>query len=262
MISFTYAQLSALIAAFLWPLARIAALIATAPTLGNLATPRRVKILLAVAITLVVAPVLGEPPAIEPWSGPGLLLLAQQLLIGATMGFAMRIVFTMVDLAGELAGLQMGLGFATFFDPQHAASLPVIAQFLSLLATLTFLSVNGHLLLIAALADSFRALPVGDLALAPSLWLLVADWGGAIFLTGLMLALPIIATLLVANLALGVLTRAAPQLNLFAVGFPITLLAGWVMLALALPHFAPALTRMFDEGLQRVAEVALVAARK
>jgi flagellar biosynthesis protein FliR len=262
MITFTYAQLSSLIAAFMWPLARIAALVATAPVLGNLTIPRRVRMLLAVAITLALAPAFGEPPTIDPWSGAGLLVLAQQMLIGAAMGLAMRVVFTMVDFAGEVSGLQMGLGFATFFDPQHTASLPVIAEFLSLLATLTFLAVNGHLLLIAALADSFRVLPVGDLALASSTWFQLADWGGKIFVTGIMLALPIIATLLITNLALGVLSRAAPQLNLFAVGFPITLLAGWVILGLSLPHFAPTLTRVFDDGLGMMAQVVLSAAGK
>lgn len=260
MISFTYAQLSGYLAAFLWPLARIAALMAAAPVFGNLGVPRRLKILLAVAVTAVLMPVVGPMQDLEPWSAPGLLLLAQQMIIGIALGLTMRMVFTMVDVAGELAGMQMGLGFATFFDPQHASSLPVVAQFLGLLTTLTFFSANGHLMLLSVLAESFRLLPMADTGLSASVWLTLVDWGGKIFLTGLMLSLPIVAALLVTNLALGVLTRAAPQLNVFSVGFPVTLLVGWAVLLLSLPYFAPALVRLFDDGFQMMAQIMAQAA--
>jgi flagellar biosynthetic protein FliR len=158
-----------------------------------------------------------------------------------------------VDVAGEIAGLQMGLGFASFFDPQHGAHTLVVAQFLGLLATLIFLGIDGHLMLLSALAESFRLLPVG--AGAPLEWPAIASLGGGIFVTGLMIALPVVVALLLTNIALGILTRAAPQLNLFAVGFPVTILAGWIVLALSLPMLAPLFTQAFEAGLRAMLAV-------
>ena len=250
MISLTDAQLSVFLASFLWPFARVAGLLAVAPILGNIGIPRRVKALLALAVTVALAPLLESVPAIEPWSAAGVAVMVQQMVVGAAMGFAMRVVFTMVDVAGELASLQMGLGFAIFFDPQHGAHTAVVAQLLGLLASLTFLAINGHLMMLATLAESFRVLPVGAAFGDASPWLALARWGATIFVSGLMLALPVVAALLITNVALGILTRAAPQLNLFTVGFPVTILVGWLVLALSLPMFAPLLTHAFEEGLR------------
>lgn len=248
MITITSSELYALLASFLWPLTRILALFSVAPVF-NQPMPAQIKIGLAVAIALIVAPLAGPLPVIDPWSAAGLLVLVQQIVIGVAMGLAMRVVFSAIDMAGEIAGLQMGLGFASFFDPLNATTTPVVAQFLGLLATLVFLAVNGHLLLLSTLVESFQTIPLAAGPLAAPAWLTLADWGGKIFQAGLMLALPIVGALLIANLALGVLTRAAPQLNIFAVGFPVTLLLGLVVLALGMPHFGPAVTRLFDEGL-------------
>jgi len=249
MITFTYAQWSALIAGFIWPFARIAALIATAPVLGNLGVPPRIRLLPALAVTVATAPPTGPAPAPDPWSGAGLALLVEQVLVGAAMGLAMRLVFTMVDVAGEIAGLQMGLGFATFFDPLHGAHTPVIAQFLGLLASLVFLAINGHLMMLSVLAESFQVLPLTATPSAGGL-IALARFGAVIFASGLMLALPVVVALLITNVALGMITRAAPQFNLFAVGFPVTILVGWVVLALTLPLAAPLFTQAFEEGLR------------
>ena len=249
MISFTEADLFRFLAGFLWPLARVAALVGVAPIFGTLGVPRRVKVMLAIGVTIAVAPMVGPVPDVDPWSAAGLAVLLQQMLIGTAMGLVMRIVFTIVDVAGELGGLQMGLGFATFFDPQHGVNTQVVTQFLGLLVALVFLAINGHLMMLSALAESFRLLPIGA-AVSASAWLSLVDWGGTIFATGLMLALPVIAALLMTNVALGILTRAAPQLNLFAVGFPVTILVGWVVLGLSLPMVAPLFMQAFDEGLR------------
>ena len=249
MLNFTYEELAAVVAGFLWPLARVAALIGTAPLLGTAGVPRRVKALVAIAITLALSPLVAIQPAADPWSGTGLVVLVEQMLIGAAMGLCLRMVFAMVDVAGELVGLQMGLGFATFFDPQHGTQSPVIAQFLGLLASLVFFAVNGHLMMLATLAESFRVLPLGAAQAGASAWIAIAHAGAGIFVSGLMLALPMIVALLITNVALGMLTRAAPQLNLFAVGFPAMILVGWLALAAALPLFAPFLTRAFEEAM-------------
>ena len=249
MLTFTYDELSALLAAFLWPLARVAALIGTAPIVGTASVPRRIKALFAIAVTLALAPLVDAIPRIDPWSGPGVLVVVQQCLIGAAMGLALRVVFAMVDVAGELTGLQMGLGFATFYDPQHGTQSPVIAQFLGLLASLIFFSINGHLMMLAALAESFHVIPIGAGGTGAAGWLLLAQAGAGIFVSGLMLALPVIAALLITNVALGILSRAAPQLNLFAVGFPAMIMVGWLALTLALPLTAPYLTHAFERSM-------------
>lgn len=248
MISFTEAQLYGWLTAFIWPLVRILALIATAPVLGNKSVPTRVKVGLSVAITILVSPVLGPMPQVEPGSIPGLFVIIQQILIGSAMGLAMQIVFVAVELAGEITGLQMGLGFASFYDPIRGGNTAVISQYMNLVATLIFLAVNGHLLMISTLVESFSVFPVGGQLLHAAGWLAPVRWGERIFFAALLLSLPLIGTLLITNIALGILTKAAPQLNLFAVGFPITLTVGMGILTLSLPYFLPILDRLMSDG--------------
>lgn len=259
MISVTSAQLSAWLAAFAWPFVRILALISSAPILGNPGVPLQVKIGLAFAIAVILTPVLGPMPQVEPGSAIGLLILAQQIVIGVAMGLAMRIVFTAVEMAGHIVGMQMGLGFATFFDPQNAAQTPVVGQFLGLIGTLAFLAMNGHLLIIEALAQSFQTLPVMAQPFSATGWRALAGWGKEVFLAGLLLSMPIMAALLITNLALGIMTRAAPQLNVFSVGFPITLTAGFIVLIVALPYFAPLFERLLHDGVGMALQIARLA---
>lgn len=255
MISVSTAQLYAWLAAFAWPLARILALIASAPVIGNPSVPASVKIGLGLLITVLVAPLIPSPPGIDPASASGLLILAQQVLIGLAMGFAMHLVFHAAEMAGELIGLQMGLGFATLYDASVPGFIPTIGQYLGIVVSLAFLAVDGHLLLVSALVESFQVLPLTPLSAPTGLRALV-EWGGSIFSYGLALSLPLLAALLITNLALGVLTRASPQLNIFAVGFPLTILIGILALALALPYFAPTLERLFIDGLTAMLRLA------
>lgn len=248
MLSVTDAQLGAWIAAFVYPLARILGLLATAPLFNNAAIPMRIKLAAGLGIALALAPALPAMPAVAPASWAGLVLLVEQSLVGIALGFTMRIAFAAVDLAGELIGLQMGLGFAVFYDPQNAAQLPIIAEVAGLLALLVFLALNGHLAVIEVLAHSFSALPVGT-SLPGASAEAIAQWGATLFAAGVLLSLPLIAALLIANIALGILTRAAPALNLFAVGFPVTLIAGFTVLALTLPYLPAGLERLFGSGL-------------
>ena len=256
MLTVTSAQLMAWLTAFIWPLFRIAALIASAPVFGNPGFPRSAKMGLIVAITLVVSPVLGPMPDVDPGSAAGFLILAQQVVIGLAMGLAMRVVFVAVEMAGSMIGLQMGLGFATFFDPINSAQVPVIAQFLGILFSLVFLALNGHLLMIEALVESFQVFPIAAQPMSPLGFKTLVDWGSEIFRAGLLLALPVIAALLIANLSIGIMTRAAPQLNIFAVGFPITLAAGFLMLFVTLPYMVPIFERMMLDGLQMMLQIA------
>lgn len=253
MLAFTSAQLDAWLALMLWPFARILALLASAPITGDTQFPAMSKIGLAVLITAVVAPTL-PLPAVDPGSGAGLLLLARETAIGIAMGLAMRIVFAGITMAGDVIGLQMGLAFAQFYDPQSNSQEAVIGQYLNLLATLTFLSLNGHLVMISTLIESFQAVPVA--AADGGQWLLLAQSGGMVVRAALWLSLPLIATLLVINAALGVLTRSAPQLNIFAIGFPITMIVGFAALMLALPYCMPAMEKLFESGFGLMLQVA------
>jgi len=255
MITFTSAELNTWIASFLWPLTRILGLIATAPLFGNLSIPMRVKLGLGIMLTLVIAPTVPALPAADPMSLAGLLILMQQLVIGLSMGFAMRVVLATVEMAGEVAGLTMGFGFATFFDPQTRARSSAIAQFLALLTLMLFLALNIHLAMLSALAESFVTLPISGTPAGTGAFRQLASWGGTIFTTGAQLALPIIAALLLTNIGLGVLTRAAPQLNLFGIGFPITLGAGFIVIALMLPYMTAPLERLFQQGLEVVGQI-------
>lgn len=255
MISFTSAQLDAWINAFLFPLARILPLMAVAPIFGNAAQPRRVRLAIGLIITLALAPTLPPMPSVPAGSWPGFAILAQQIVIGLLLGLSLRIAFAAVDLAGELTGMQMSLSFAMFYDPQNAGQTPVIAEFLGLIAMLIFLALNGHLLTLAALAESFRLLPVSAAPFqAGSITTLLA-WSSVMFSTGLLLALPLITALLIANLAMGVLARVAPQLNIFAVGFPVTLTAGFAVLMFSIPYFGTALERLYDQAFRTLAEI-------
>lgn len=256
MISLTSAQWNEWLALLIFPLTRILALVATTPLLGDQEVPQQVRIGLSLILTLVLAPTLPGPLGIEPASAQGLLILAQQILIGAIMGFSIRLVYGAVAMTGELAGLQMGLGFASFYDPQNASFQPLIAQFMGTLLSLIFLSMNGHLLVLAALADSFRILPIQNSGTLQALGLhTLLGTAGGLFADAVQMALPLLGALIMTNFSLGILTRSAPQLNLFVVGFPITLAVGFVVLTLSFPYFVPLAERYLHASLHSIHQI-------
>jgi len=258
MISIASTQIDAWIAALFFPLARILGFIAAAPLWSTSAIPRRTRLILGIAITLAIAPALPPMPDVEPATLAGLWIMFQQMLIGIGMGFAARIVFAAFDLAGEFIGFQMGLGFATFYDPVRGSQTPVVAEFMGLISLLMFLSMNGHLLYFATLAQSFTAIPVSATPLAAQSWLNLTRLGAVIFSSGLLLALPVIVALMITNFALAVLTRAAPQLNIFALGFPLTLMGGFIALAISLDYMAAPIQAVFEIGLRAMLDFAVV----
>lgn len=235
MFQFTDAQLLGWLATVVYPFVRIAALVSTAPILGDPSVPRRIRIGLAVFVTIIVAPTLDEVPRVALLSGDGFLLIGRQLVIGAAMGFSIQLAFAAIEYAGDLIGLQMGLGFATIVNPETNDQSPLIGGLLRYFAMLAFLVANGPLMMIAGVSESFHSMPIAGSAGLLDDWKMLVMAGGTIFGLALHMALPVIAALLVTNVALGVMTRAAPQLNLFSIGFPITIAVGLVVLAGSLP---------------------------
>ncbi|WP_342119111.1 flagellar biosynthetic protein FliR [Pseudoduganella sp. OTU4001] len=255
MLVVTTAELNAWIAALLWPTARILALIAASPIFGNARIPMRVKVALGVLMAIVVSPGVPAMPALDPAGWAGLSVLAREIVIGAGMGFAMRLIFAAVEMAGEISSLTMGLGFASFFDPMSQGRSSAVSQFLVWVVTLAVLAVNAHLVLLEALAESFFTLPVAAISFNNDGFWVLALWGAKIFSAGLQLSLPIVAALLITNVALGILTRAAPQLNLFGIGFPITLGVGFLTLTMTLPYMAMPVQTLVNQGIEKARQL-------
>ena len=255
MLVVTSAELNTWIAALLWPAARILALIATSPIFGNARIPNQLKVALGILTAIVVSPTVPAMPALDPAGWAGLSVLAREIVIGSGMGFAMRLVFSAVEMAGEISSLTMGLGFASFFDPMSQGRSSAVSQFLVWVVTLAVLAVNAHLVLLEALAKSFYTLPIAAISFRNDGFWDLALWGSKVFTAGLQLSLPIVAALLITNVALGILTRAAPQLNLFGIGFPITLGVGFLTLTMTLPYMNMPVQALVNEGIEKARQL-------
>lgn len=219
-------------------MARIAALLMVAPVFGERSIPATVRLMLVLPLTLLVVPLLPEQAPLALFSASWVAAMAQQVLIGIAMGLVLRLVFEAFALAGELIANSMGLGFAQLADPVRGVNTPIVGQFLIVIASLLFVSTGAHLTLINGLVESFRDRSLADTALHWASIRLMLDWGGSLFAGAVQLALPVLASMLAVNLAIGVLGRSAPTINLLAVGFPLTLVLGLTMLQWLLPSLA------------------------
>jgi flagellar biosynthetic protein FliR len=253
--TFTTAEIAGWIGAFLWPFIRIGAMLMSMAVIGTRALPVRVRLMLALAITVLIAPLVGPVPVADPLSGTGLAITVQQLLIGVAMGFVLRMLFAALEVAGEMIGQLMGLGFASLVDPQNGVQVPAVSQLFILLGTLMFLALGGHLLWIEALADSFRVLPIGTVGLGVDGAAALVEFGASMFSWGVRMALPVVAALLVVNLAFGVLARTSPQLNVFSVGFPAALLIGMALILITIPSVLLKVEPLTGDGLAVVARI-------
>jgi flagellar biosynthesis protein FliR len=238
-----------------WPSLRIGGFMATAPIASEKTIPGRVKIVVTLALTVLLAPLAPVPESLSIFSGAGILTAVQEILIGGAIGMVMELAFEALTFAGQTISMTMGLGFATLVDPQRGASVPVLGQLFMIMGTLTYLAINGHLVLLGALANSFQTLPIGAANIDQHFLLAVAIWGARIFETGLLVALPAVIALVIVNMALGVVTRAAPQLNLFGIGFTITLLCGFFVLIVGLDGVMVGISGLIDTALQAVIEL-------
>ena len=246
MVSFTEAQVLAWITPWLWAFFRVAGIFTTAPVLSQKSIPRRVRLALAILIVICAQPSLPPMPDIAINSPQAVMVIIQQVLIGLTMGFAARVVFAAIEFAGEIIGLQMGLSFASFFDPMMGGQANGASRFLGTTALWLFVVMNGHLLLTGAVLQSFHAFPVSPEPLAFLNQVQPQVWGAEIFKLGLWVALPVVSMLLLVNMVLGLIARGSPQMNVFTIGFPITLTVGFTGLWLTLPMMEVPLTMALE----------------
>ncbi|HQX77771.1 MAG TPA: flagellar biosynthetic protein FliR [Steroidobacteraceae bacterium] len=252
MVTLHTSELLSFIASWFFPFVRIGACLMVAPVFGASYVPASMRLVLAIAIAALVAP-LASVPQVDLLSIGSALITVQQIVIGVALGFALQIVFDAVGLAGQLLANSVGLSFAFNQDPLRGVSTPVVGQLYVLLVVLTFLALDGHLALIETLADGFRTLPVGAGGLGTNaIWSLVL-WSGQVIYGALAVALPGMTAMLIVNLAFGVMSRAAPTLNLFAVGFPVTLAFGLVVILLSLPAVQSGFVRLAGEAFATLA---------
>ncbi len=248
MIGFTEAQLTGWLAPLLWPLLRTLALVGSLPVFGQRAVPMRLKVGFSLFVAIAAQPALPAQPVVPLDSPAAWALVVQQLLVGLSLGFAVRVIFAAVELGGELIGLQMGLNFAGFFDPATSSQGTSSGRFFGTLVAFVFVIINGHLAVIAAVVRSFDVFAIGAEPFAFLRAVQPQSWGAEIFALGLWIALPLVGMVLFVNLLLGLISRVAPQINIFAVGFPLTLAVGLVGMLLTLPllqaPLAGALERM------------------
>ena len=240
--------------AFMWPMLRISALLLAAPVFSLSALTVRIRVLLALALSVMVYPLFTWPD-IDPLSPAGLLEICNQLVIGVFMGLALQIVTAAVVVAGQTISNSMGLSMASLIDP-NLGNVPVIAQFLLILSTLIFVSLGGHTMLLALILESFATLPVGSSLFGPQAYAQLVSWSSMIFLGAFLTALPVMVTLLFISIGLGVVTRAAPSLNIFSVGLPATIVVGFVVLLLSLANIGSRIQWLWLQGLLQIRSLA------
>ncbi len=235
MIAISGVELNAWVGSLLWPFIRIGSMLIAAPVFGARMVPRRIRLALALMLAWILSPlVYSDAAVIDPLSAEGAAVAAQQVLIGVAMGFTLQLVFSALVIAAQSMSMGMGLGFAMAVDPQNGVQVPVIGQYYLTLGTLIFLALNGHLVMIQVLIDSFQSLPVSVNGLThDGLWALVG-WGGRMFAGAVLIALTAMTSMLLINLAFGVMSRAAPQLNIFGVGFPVMMGMGFLVILFSL----------------------------
>jgi flagellar biosynthetic protein FliR len=248
--TFTYEQLEGWVSHAFWPFLRIGACLMVAPMFSASYVPARVRIVLAGALTLIALPVIPHTADITLLSADGVITTIQQIVIGAALGFVVQLIFDAINFGGQVIANGMGLGLAFNIDPLLNIETPALGQLYVMLGTLTFLALDGHLALVDTLVTSFRGLPIGPAGLSVDAMRSMAEWGDQLFVGALKVALPGMTALLVVNLAFGAVSRAAPALNMFAIGLPVTLIFGLVVLLFGLPSMQSGFTELMKTSFQ------------
>jgi len=254
-VNFTEQQILAILGSYIWPFIRISSMFISIPVFSVQVITPKVKVLASFLITLVIVPIVPDTSHIAIFSPQGFMVAIQQLAIGLTTGFILQMVFSVILVSGQSIAFSMGLGFSSMVDPATGIQVPVIGQLFVISSSLIFLSVNGHLLLIEMLVESFKTLPIGKLGLTQGdLWHVIS-WSSQIFAAGVLLALPVMASLLFVNISFGVAARAAPQLQIFGVGFPITIMLGMVLMWIFIDNTLNIFTDVLTDGFALISRV-------
>ncbi|WP_163372240.1 flagellar biosynthetic protein FliR [Endozoicomonas acroporae] len=257
MIGFTFSELTGWLGQYLWPLFRVAALLMTMPMVSSQVVAPRIRLLMALAISFLIAPLLPAVPAVEPISGAALLITLQQLAIGLAMGLILQIYFAIFTSAGELVSMQMGLGMSVMIDPINGVQIPIISQLFQLLSFLMFLALDGHLVAITIIIESFTILPVAPLDLSRIVLEQLPGLVSWMFASALLMVVPAIISLLIVSFTFGVMNRSAPQFNIFSLGFPLTMLGGLIILMLVSSQFSGIFVRFTEAGLEALSSLLL-----
>lgn len=242
-------QLMQFIGQYLWPMIRITAFYFAVPVIGARTVPARVRVILSLFTTILLVPMLPAAPTVAFLSIEAMVILVKEIVIGLAMGFVLQVVLHVFVLAGQFIAMKMGLGFAAMNDPSSGVSVTVLSQFYLLLSTLLFLSINGHIVVIQLLVDSFTTLPLAGSGLTAGSFIGIVGMGSWMFNAALVISLPLFTSMLVVNMSFGVMSRSAPQMNVFAVGFPITLIFGLLLMWLGLANSLPLFEEILLEGI-------------
>ena len=234
---FTESVINQYMADFLLPFARVSALIMSMMGLGSQTIPTRVKLFLCLAITFAIMPAIPPTKVEQLFSFQTTLLVAEQTLIGVMIGFVTILVVNTFTLAGQIIAMQSGLGFASLVDPASGMNVPAVGQFFLILTTLLFWAMDGHLAYLNYVVASFETLPIPLESFETVKFKEIAEWGSWMFATALSLSMAPITAMLLINFSFGIMTRAAPQLNIFAIGFPITMCSGLIIMWLTMGNF-------------------------
>ncbi len=253
--NFTEDELLVYLASFVWPFFRVSSMFISIPVFSIASMPAILRVMISLLITFVILPTLPTMPAVELFSSQGWLITIQQVALGLTAGFILQMVFSIMLFAGQSIAYSMGLGFASMVDPATGVQVPVIAQLFVIASSLLFLAVDGHLLLIEMIAQSFVTMPVAVGGLGKAEVWQVISWSSQIFAGGVLLAMPIMTTLLFVNISFGVASKAAPQLQLFGVGFPITILLGMVLIWGGISSMVEGFTEILHESFTHLSQL-------
>ncbi|MBN9231172.1 MAG: flagellar biosynthetic protein FliR [Legionella sp. 40-6] len=245
-----YPKIIRMISQCLWPFARIGGLVLTVPIFSSGLLPNRIKIIIIMLLSWTAASLVPPQLSLLNFTAIYLVYVVQEILFGFLMGFALQLAFQVFIIGGQILSMQAGLGFAVMMDPASKASVPLVGQFYLGMMTLIFLSLNGHLLLIQTLMDSFKLMPIGELSVSSAILWKVLNFSGWMFQKALIVSIPAVLSLLIVSLSFGIMTRAAPQLNIFSLGFPITLLMGFVVIYITLTNTATQMTEIIDDGMR------------
>lgn len=233
-----------------WPMWRIGGLMLTVPVFSSVLISSRIKVLFVLALGWICAPFVPPQLSFLHFNGLYLVYMMQELFLGMLMGFALQLVFQIFVLGGQIISMQAGLGFAVMVDPSSKASVPLVSQLYLMMTTLIFLALNGHLTLLDALLNSFKMMPIGQSPIDNAMVWQVIMFSGWMFKEAVLISIPAILSLLIVSLSFGIMTRVAPQLNIFSLGFPITLIMAMVIIKIGLPGVGTEIVASIEQGMQ------------